>query len=132
MYTPDKAFFAPQLFIKPGITDISFYENAFGAIELRRWTNDDGSIHVAELSINGAIFHIHEEKLIAGKFNPQGINGTTVIIGLFVNNVDDVMAKAVNAGAVVLSPAQSYDYGYRQGEIKDPFGHVWLIEMKIQ
>ena len=21
--------------------------------------------------------------------------------------------------------------GYRQGEIKDPFGHVWLIEMKI-
>jgi len=41
------------------------------------------------------------------------------------------MAKATEAGATVISPAQSYDYGYRQGEIKDPFGHVWLIEMKI-
>jgi PhnB protein len=41
------------------------------------------------------------------------------------------MNKAINAGATVVSAAQSYDYGYRQGEIKDPFGHVWMIEMKI-
>ena len=127
----NKPRFAPQLYIRSGVTDISFYEKAFGAIELRRWTNDDGSIHVAEFSIDGAIFHIHEEKINAGQFDPQAINGTTTLIGLFVSDVDDVMAKAIDAGAIVMSPAQSYDYGYRQGEIKDPFGHVWLIEMKI-
>ena len=127
----NKPFFAPQLYIKSGVTDISFYEKAFGAIELKRWTNDDNSIHVAELIIDGAIFHIHEEKSGAGQFNPLDINGTTVLIGLFVSHVDTVMAKAIDAGATVLSPAQSYDYGYRQGEIKDPFGHVWMIEMKI-
>ena len=58
MDEPAKSHFAPQLYIKGGITDISFYEKAFGAIELRRWTNDDASIHVAELSIDGAIFHV--------------------------------------------------------------------------
>lgn len=126
-----KIYFAPQLYIKSGITDISFYEKAFGAVELRKWTNDDNSIHVAELSIDGAVFHLHEEKISAGQFNPHGINGTTTLIGLFVSNVDNVMAKAIEAGAIIISPAQSYDYGYRQGEIKDPFGHVWLIEMKI-
>ena len=124
-------YFAPQLYIKGGIKDISFYEKAFGAIELRRWANDDGSLHVAELSIDGAMFHIHEQKLSSGQFSPENINGTTTLIGLFVPDVDVVIARAINAGATVTSPAQSYDYGYRQGEIKDPFGHVWLIEMKI-
>jgi len=124
-------FFAPQLFIKSGITDIGFYEKAFGAIELHRLTNDDGSIHVAELSIKGALFHLHEESVRSGEFDPDRMNGTTVVIGLFVPDVDEVMDKAIAAGAVVLSPARSYDYGYRQAKIKDPFGHVWMMEMKI-
>jgi PhnB protein len=127
----NKTYFAPQLYIKNGTSDISFYEKAFGATELMKFTNDDGSIHVAELSIDGAIFHLHEETLNATHFNPQRHNGTTVLIGLFVPDVDIVMTRATQAGAIVLSPAQSYDYGYRQGEIKDPFGHIWMIEMKI-
>jgi PhnB protein len=123
--------FAPQLYIEPGITDISFYEKAFGATEVRRWINDDNSIHVAELSIDGALFHVHEKKLTAGRFSPQHLNGTTTLIGLFVSNVDEVVARAIDAGASLVSAVQTYEYGYRQGEIKDPFGHVWLIEMKI-
>jgi PhnB protein len=127
----NKVFFAPELYIEAGIRDISFYEKAFDAIELRRFTNDDGSIHVAELSIGGTLFHLHEESLKSGKLSPQQLNGTTVLIGLFVPDVDHVMDKAIKAGATVMSPAQSYEYGYRQGEIKDPFGHIWMIEMKI-
>lgn len=124
-------FFAPQLYIPAGVTDISFYEKAFAAVETMGFSNDDGSVHVAELSIDGAIFHIHEEKQAAGQLSPQSSNGTTVIIGLFVSEVDEVMAKAIEAGATLMSPAQSYDYGYRQGEIKDPFGHLWMIEQRI-
>ena len=126
-----KTFFAPQLYIKGGITDISFYEKAFGAIELRRWTNENNSLHVAELSIDGSLFHVHEEKLSAGKLSPGQVNGITTLIGLFVEDVDKVMTRAVEAGATLVSAAENYDYGYRQGEIKDPFGHVWMIETKI-
>jgi PhnB protein len=124
-------FFAPQLIIPHGITDISFYTNAFDAVVHHYWKNDDGSIHVAELSVNGALFHLHEDMQRINSSNPQTNNNTTVIIGLFVPDVDAVMEKAIAAGAVVLSAATSYDYGYRQGEIKDPFGHIWMIEMKI-
>ncbi|MFT3907783.1 MAG: VOC family protein [Ferruginibacter sp.] len=126
-----KATFAPQLFIKNGIKDVDFYIKGFGAVELRRFSNDDGSIHVSELSIEGAVFHLHEETANATQFNPEKHNGTTVLIGLFVQDVDSFMSRAVAAGAIVLSPAQSYDYGYRQGEIKDPFGHHWMIEQSI-
>ena len=131
MNKTNKTFFAPQLFIKRGITDISFYEKAFGAVELRRFTNDDGSIHVAELSIGNNLFHLHEETLKATQFSPERHSGTTTLIGLFVPDVDDFISKAVQAGAELVSSVQSYDYGYRQGEIKDPFGHIWMIEMNI-
>ena len=124
-------YFAPQLYIKGDVTDISFYEKAFDAVVLRKFLNDDGTIHVAELTINGAMFHIHEEKLSTGRINPQHANGNTALVGFFVADVDSMVASAVEAGATVVTPAQSYDYGYRQAEIKDPFGHILLIEAKF-
>jgi PhnB protein len=126
-----KVAFAPQLYIRSGVLNIEFYTKAFGAIELRRWSNDDGSIHVAELSLDGAIFHLHEEKPQSGQYSPERYSGITTTLGLFVSDVDLIMTRAIAAGAKETSPAQDYDYGYRQGEIKDPFEHIWLIEMKI-
>jgi PhnB protein len=127
----NNTFFAPQLFIPAGVTDISFYFKAFGAVEIRQWRNDDGSIHVAELSINESIFQLHEERPLKGQLEPGKVEGVTALTGLFVEDVDSVMNNAIEAGAVLLSPAQDYDYGYRQGLIRDPFGHQWMIEMKI-
>ena len=129
--TTNKTFFAPQLFIPSGVTDISFYFKAFGALEIKAWRNNDGSVHVAELSINGSIFHLHEERPVKGQLEPNKIKGVTTLIGLFVDDVDKVMSKALEAGATLLSPAQDYEYGSRQGMFHDPFGHQWMIEMKI-
>lgn len=124
-------FFAPQLFINNGVMDISFYKNAFGAEERLRFSNDDGSLHVAELAIEGVIFHLHEITAKTQFFVPGKHNGTTVLVGLFVADVDSVMRNAIKAGATEISPAKDYEYGYRQGEIRDPFGHYWLIQKKI-
>ena len=125
-----KTYFSPQLFIPHGVKDISFYTDALGAKELRRFGSDDGSIHVSELEINGAVFHLHEE----GKnyLSPQKAGGSTVSIGLWVDDVHAVVAAAEAAGATITSPVQDYDYGYRQGAFTDPFGHQWLIEKDIR
>jgi len=123
-------FFAPQLFINNGVKDISFYANAFGATENFCLRNEDGSVHVAELSIDGTIFHLHEVTK-QHFFSPEKHQGTTAIIGLFVSDVSAVVNKAIQAGAVEISAVKDYEYGYRQGEIKDIFGHHWLIEKKI-
>jgi len=132
MLTEDrKTFFAPELFVNNGVKDISFYKNAFGASEQMRFSNDDGSIHVVELCIDGAIFHIHEITAKPYFFSPGKNNGSTICIGLFVSNVDEVMANAIKAGAIEINAAQDYEYGYRQGTIKDPFGHYWQIQKKI-
>jgi PhnB protein len=132
MTTPRvNTFFAPELFINNGVKDISFYERAFGAVEKMRFSNEDGSIHVVELSINSAIFHIHEITAKSYFFSPAKNNGSTVCIGLFVDDVNQVINDAIKAGAVEINPVQDYDYGYRQGTIKDPFGHYWQIQKKI-
>ncbi|MCE7060815.1 VOC family protein [Dyadobacter sp. CY343] len=83
------------------------------------------------MAVDSAIFHLHEETADSGFFSPKCHNGTTVTIGLFVPNVDTVMDRASAAGGEVVSPAQDYDYGYRQGKIRDPFGHIWMIEAEI-
>ena len=126
-----KTAFVPQLVIGHGTMDLEFYKNAFGAIETKHITNDDGSIHVSEMFIDGAMFHFHEEAYDGSTFSPAKHNGITTTIGLMVADVDSVMARAVAAGARETSPAKSYDYGYRQGEVMDPLGHLWLIEMVI-
>ena len=127
----NQTFFAPELFINNGVKDISFYEKAFDAKEQLRFNNDDGSLHVAELSINGAIFHVHEITAKQYFFSPDKNNGSSVCIGLFVPDVDEMISKAIKAGAIEINPAQDYEYGYRQGTIKDPFGHYWQIQKKI-
>src|ERR1044071_724875 len=99
----NKTFFAPQLYIPSGVHDISFYTKAFDATELRRWTNDDGSIHVAEFAIDDLIFHLHEANRQKGFFEPLAIAGITATIGLFVPDVDAVMQNAVKAGATETS-----------------------------
>jgi PhnB protein len=123
-----KTSFVPMLSVKKGTMDLEFYKKAFGAIELRRWCNDDGSIHVAEMSIDDALFHFHEESADGSTFSPDKYNGVTTMIGLMVADVDLIMTHAKAAGAIETSPAKDYPYGYRQGEMVDPLGHHWIIE----
>jgi len=126
-----KTTFVPMLAIPKGTMDIDFYKNAFGAVERKRWNNDDDSVHVAELTIDDIKFHLHEENLTDWTFSPVACNGVTAIIGLMVDDVDSVIKRALKAGARQVSPIKDQDYGYRQGEIADPFGHRWLIEAAI-
>jgi len=123
-------FFAPQLIIKDCAAAIEFYKKAFGVVEIERWSNDDGTVHVAELSFDGCIFHIHEpsqkHKLISG-----ATEGVAIIMGVFVNDPHSVVKQALEAGAKEIDPVTDYEYGYRQGTITDPFGHEWLIEKKL-
>lgn len=126
-----RTVFAPHLQSKNVLAGMEFYKKAFNAIELRRWSNPDGSVHVAEMSIDGAMFHIHEEVGRENQLSPETVHAVTSLIGIFVPDPDTMIKNAVAAGARISSPLQDYDYGYRQGVVTDPFGHQWLVQKKI-
>jgi PhnB protein len=124
-------FFAPHLAIRYVRPAMDFYQKAFGATVLRKLENPDGSVHVAEMEILGALFHLHEEVPRDAQMSPETVKSTTMLIGLFTPDPDSLFRQAVDAGATPQNPMQDYDYGYRQGTLVDPFGHQWLIQRKI-
>ncbi|HTR29071.1 MAG TPA: VOC family protein [Puia sp.] len=127
-----KPAFAPCLSLKVVAPAVEFYKKAFGAEEVLIVRNEDGSIHVAELSFEGMTFHLHEEMPGPGKERaPQTVGGTTVELGVFLDNPDPLMDNALAAGAILRSPMKDYEYGYRQGSFEDPFGHHWTLQKKL-
>jgi PhnB protein len=123
--------FAPELYFKLVAPAVDFYQKAFGAAVVRTFANDDGGLHVAELSIHGAVFYLHEELSWSKQRSPEGLGGTTVLLGIFVDDPDALMDKALAAGGQELHPMQDYFYGLRQGTVADPFGHHWMIQKRI-
>jgi PhnB protein len=127
-----KSAFAPCLSLKVVAPAVEFYKKAFGVEEVLIVKNDDGSIHVAELAFEGMTFHLHEEMPGPGKERaPQTVGGTTVELGVFLENPDPLMDNALAAGATLRSPMKDYEYGYRQGSFEDPFGHHWTLQKKL-
>lgn len=131
MSKQNKTFFAPHLAIRVLRPAMDFYVRAFGATVLRQWTNADGSVHVAEMTIDGAMFHLHEEVSRNSQLSPESVGATTCLIGLFTSDPDKLVEDAARHGGRVINAVQDYDYGYRQGTVLDPFGHQWLIQKKI-
>lgn len=121
---------APMLYLHDLAAAIDFYKNAFGATEKWRVSNPDGTVHVAEMTIGAAVFRMHEEVRGSNNFSPETVKGTTIVMGLLVSDPDAVATTAAAAGGTILSSVKDYEYGYRQGTVKDPFGHHWLIEKR--
>lgn len=113
---------------------IEFYKNAFGAKETGRLTMPDGSIGHAELEIGDSKIMIAEENEQWGNLSPQTIGGTPVSLCIYVEDVDAIFAKALQAGAEVTGEMVVKDqfYGDRTGGITDPFGHQWSIMTHIE
>ena len=123
--------FAPELKVLVVAPALEFYKQAFGVVELRRFSNDDGSIHIVELMLEGAGFYVHEQMPNNQGKSPEQVQGTTVELVVFVADPDAMMERALAAGAKGVHPMQDHFYGLRQGTVLDPFGHLWTFQKRI-
>ena len=126
-----KTCFAPSLILRVVAPALEFYTKAFGVVELNRYSNDDGSVHVAELTLEGAEFYLHEEMPGQQGRSPETVKGATVELVFFSPDPDALMARAVAAGAKEVHPIQDHFYGLRQGTVLDPFGHLWTFQKRF-
>ncbi len=121
----------PYLSIRNAAKAIQFYEKAFGAKELTRLAQPDGRIRHAEIKIGDASIMIADEFLgrpeLGGLRSPQSLGGTSVLVHVYVEDVDALSNQAVSAGAKALSPVEDQFYGDRRVRLADPFGHVWMF-----
>lgn len=113
---------------------IEFYKKAFNAREIGRLTVPGGKVGHAELDIEGSRIMIAEEMPDWGNKGPLSLGGSPVSLCLYVEDVDKVFQRALDAGAKVEGDMQVKDqfYGDRSGNLIDPFGHKWVISTHIE
>lgn len=106
---------------------IEFYKQAFGATERLVIPGPGGSIMHAELNVGDGVVMLGEENLQFGNRSPLTLNGTPVVLHLYVPDADATIKQATAAGATVKMPATDMFWGDRYGQVTDPFGHLWSI-----
>ena len=116
----------PYLTVDDAARAIEFYKRAFGATEVMRFEHE-GKIGHAEIRVHDAPIMLADAYPDMGMRSPKALGGCPVSIMLYVEKVDDFVAKAVAAGAVVRQPVEDRFYGDRSGSLEDPFGHLWHI-----
>jgi PhnB protein len=117
----------PYLVVDDAARAIEFYARGFGARERSRMAGPDGKVAHAELQIGDSIVMLSDPFPRSSYTPPKELGGTTMGVFLYVEDVDAVVAQAVEAGATVTMQVDDMFWGDRFGAVADPFGHQWQI-----
>jgi PhnB protein len=117
----------PSLVVDNAAQAIEFYTRAFGAKERGRMPGPGDTIAHAELEIGDSVLMLSDPMPQSTVKTPKELGGTSVGIFLYVEDVDEVVQQAIDAGAAVTMPVEDQFWGDRYGVVADPFGHQWQI-----
>lgn len=117
----------PHLICAGAADAIEFYKKAFGATELNRLPGPDGKLMHATVRIGDSVLMLVDEFPQWGSLGPKALKGSPVVLHLYVEDVDAVVAQAVAAGAKLTLPVAEMFWGDRYGQVEDPFGHKWSV-----
>jgi PhnB protein len=122
----------PYLTVDDAVAAIGFYTSVLGATERVRMPGPDGKIGHAELEIGDSLLMLADAFPDMGAPSPQSLGGTPVTVMVYVEDVDDVFDRAIQAGATEERKVENQFYGDRAGQFADPFGHKWFVATHVE
>ena len=122
----------PYLAVDDAKKAIEFYKRAFGATERSMMAGPDGLIAHCELQIGDAVIMLADPYPQFTTKPPKQVGATTVGLFMYVEDVDEAIQTAADAGATITMPAEDQFWGDRFGQVQDPFGHYWQIATRIE
>ncbi len=122
----------PSLAVSDAAAAIDFYCGVFGATVRMRMQAPGGRIGHAELELGASVLMLADEFPELGSLSPLSVGGTPVTLLVYVEDVDAVFQRALDAGATALRLVQDQFYGDRSGGFEDPFGHRWFVATHIE
>jgi PhnB protein len=123
---------SPHLSVVGAADAIDFYKSVLGATERMRMGMPDGAVAHAELELGGSVIMIGEEMPGGVDPSPKRLGGSPVALFVYVEDVDDVFARAIDAGAQAVQAPEDHFYGDRVAMLDDPFGHRWNIATHVE
>ncbi len=125
----------PYLSIAGAAKAIEFYSEVFGAKERMRMPGPPGqpdSVGHAEIEIGDSVIMLSDQFPQSPTKPPKELGGTSASMMLYVENVDEFVQQAVDAGATLAMPVETQFWGDRYGRVEDPFGHNWQIATHVE
>jgi PhnB protein len=111
--------------VVPGVAKlIDFAKQAFGATEVHVSKLPGGSVMHAEIKIGDSIIMMGEGGASAKTF--------LAMLHLYMEDVDAVYRRAIQAGGKSLREPADQFYGDRSGAVEDSFGNQWWIATHIE
>ena len=98
---------------------LEFLKHTFNSTELERVPRPDGTISHAEVRIGDSV-------VMMGEANAQSKPMPTMLY-VYVEDVDAVYKRALQAGAKPVRELKDEFYGDRAGGVADPMGNQWWI-----
>jgi uncharacterized glyoxalase superfamily protein PhnB len=118
----------PYLLYEDAGAAVEFLSRAFGFEETRRNTESGGRVSHAEMRYRGGEVHLGQPSQPS---SPRRYAGTSVLLYVYVDDVDVHCAQARAAGAEILDEPEDQDYGERRYHCRDPEAHSWYFAQPL-
>jgi uncharacterized glyoxalase superfamily protein PhnB len=85
----------------------------------------------AEVTVGDSMLSLTTSVDAWGLLSPDKLGGSPLLLTL---SVDDALAtgdRMVEGGGQVIIPIEDRPYGKREGRVRDPFGHLWVISQQL-
>lgn len=97
----------PRLFCRDAAAEMEFCSQTFGAVELNRRSGPDGKVAHGLMTISGEMIMIEAEWPGFPARAPQLDGSSPVGIFVYVDDVDQVVQRAIGSGARILYAVQN-------------------------
>ncbi|VXB14192.1 Glyoxalase family protein [Microbacterium sp. 8M] len=121
----------PFLAIPDSRRAIEFYRDIFGA-RVVDVTEFGGVVAHADLDFGLGVLQLGDPNPEYGLIAAPAGDADCYSMGLYVPDVDAVVARAVAAGATVREAPSTFVSGDRYASIRDPFGVRWSIMTRVE
>lgn len=115
---------SPYLIVEGASGTIEFLTTVFGAVELRRYPDDDGRLVHAEVRIDDTVVMLAD-----------GVEAWPPLpahVHVYVPDVDATYRRALEAGATSVQEPVRKDDPDKRGGVKDPGGTTWWIATRVE
>ena len=120
-----KSTVTPYVAVKGADRFLEFVERTFEARTTGRFPNEDGTVGHAEITVGNSV-------LMTFDASPDWPD-TPSLLSVYVDDVDRVYARALEAGATVVTELMySGITGDRGGRVKDPLGNIWWLQTHVE
>ncbi|MEV6416317.1 VOC family protein [Kribbella sp. NPDC051718] len=119
-----KGTVTPYVAVRGAVEWLEFVERTFETEKSFVVLNDDGTVGHAEVTVGDSVLMTFDSK-------PDWPD-TPSLLSVFVDDVDAVLARALEAGATVVTElTTSRIVGDRGCRIKDPQGNIWWLQTHL-